>query len=212
MKHLYRAALLLLCLIANPAWSACIDPPASPAMLSEFKLNPQSLIALPNTDARTVEAQTRDLSGTDATLAPDLVLLAQSAKPSIQTAIAAGLAQAAIACSSVDQKAAQQIQQAVAAFQNGPFQASFAAVAGDISTAATEAAASAASSSSGSVIVNNPNLSAGQTTSGGGAGSTGSTLTGSSVIGFFSFAGSLTTGSSASTFANGAVDPVSASH
>jgi hypothetical protein len=181
-------------------------------MLSEFKLNPQGLIALPNTDARTVEAKTRDLSGTDATLAPDLVLLAQSAKPSIQTAIAAGLGQAAIACSSVDQKAAQQIQQAVAAFQNGPFQASFAAVAGDISTAAIEAAASAASSSSGSVIINNPNLSAGQTTSSGGAGSTGSTLIGSSVIGSFSFAGSLAAGSSASTFANGAADPVSASH
>jgi hypothetical protein len=221
MKQLCCAALL--CLITNPAWSACIDPPASPAMISEFKLNPQSLIASPNIDARTVETQTRDLAGTDAALAADLVRLAESAKPPIQTAIAAGLAQAAIACSSVDQKAAQQIQQAVAAFENGQFQASFATIAGDISTAATDAAASAASNSSGSVIINNPNVSVGKTASGGSTGSTGtgstgvestltvSTVTGSNVIGSFSFAGNLTKGSSTSTFATGAADSVSAS-
>jgi hypothetical protein len=216
MKQLYRAALL--CFIASPAWPACINPPASLAMITEFKLNPEGLIAAPNIDARTVEAQTRDLSGTDATLAVDLVRVAENAKPSIQTAIAAGLAQAAIACSSVDQKAAQQIQQAVAAFQNGQFQASFAAVAGDISTAATAAAASAAASSAGSVIINNPNQSAGSATNGGGTGGSGtgssamgSTVTGSTQIGTFGFSGNLTTGSSTPTFATSAADSVSAS-
>jgi hypothetical protein len=212
MKQLRHAAFL--CLIASPAWSACINPPASPAMIDKFKLNPRGLIGLPNTDARSVEAQARELSGTEATLAADLVRLAESAKPPIRTAIAAGLAQAAIACSGVDQKAAQQIQQAVAAFQDGQFQASFAAVAGDISTAATDAAASAASSASGSVIINNPNPSVGRTATAGGAGSTGaagSTVTGSTSIGPFSFAGNLTTNNSTSTFATGAADPVSAS-
>jgi hypothetical protein len=207
-------------------------------MIAEFKLNPQRLIASPNTDARRIEAQTRDLSGTDATLAADLVRLAENAKPLIQTAIAAGLAQAALACSSLDLKAAQQIQQAVAAFQNGQFQASFAAVAGDLSTAATDAAASAALGSSGSVIINNPNPSVAKTAAVGGGGSsatgsigtgsigtgttgtgttgtgttgTGSTGIGSIGIGSFGFSTILTTGNPTLSFSTGAADPVSAS-
>ena len=106
----------------------------------------------------------RDLAGTDAALAPDLVHLAQGAIPRYQTAIAAGLAQAAIACTNVDQRAALLIQQAVAAFRDGQFQASFEAVAGDLSTAATNAAASSAASSAGSVIVVNSNTGARATT------------------------------------------------
>jgi hypothetical protein len=113
----------------------------------------------PNSDTRTIEATTRDLAGTDASLAADLVRLAEGTIPRFQTAIAAGLAQAAIACGNVDQQAALLIQQAVAGFQDGQFQASFAAVAGDLSTAATEAATAFASSSVGSVVVTNPNTS-----------------------------------------------------
>ncbi len=75
------------------------------------------------------------------------------------------------ACATVDQQAAQLIQQAVAGFQDGQFQASFAAVAGDLSTAATEAATAFATSSVGSVIVINPNGSPRPTaTTGGGGG------------------------------------------
>lgn len=113
----------------------------------------------PDSDARTVEAMTRDLAGTDASLAANLVHVAEGTVPRFRTAIAAGLAQAATACSSVDQKAALLIQQAVAGFQDGEFQSSFAAVAGDLSTAATAAASASASSSAGSVVVVNPNLS-----------------------------------------------------
>ena len=116
-----------------------MKPPASDQAISQFKANPQGLVA-PNSDTRTIEATTRDLAGTDASLAADLVRVAEGTTPRFQTAIAAGLAQAAIACSTVDQQAAQLIQQAVASFQDGQFQASFAAVAGDLSTAATEAA------------------------------------------------------------------------
>ena len=152
------------------SWAACLKPPASDQAISQFRANPQGLVA-PNSDTRTIEATTRDLAGTEASLAADLIRVAEGTNPRFQTAIAAGLAQAAIACATVDQQAAQLIQQAVAGFQDGQFQASFAAVAGDLSTAATEAATAFATSSVGSVIVINPNGSPRSTvTSGGGGG------------------------------------------
>ena len=151
-------------------WAGCLKPPVSDQAISQFRANPQGLVA-PNSDTRTIEATTRDLAGTDASLAADLIRVAEGTSPRFQTAIAAGLAQAAIACATVDQQAAQLIQQAVAGFQDGQFQASFAAVAGDLSTAATEAATAFATSSVGSVIVINPNGSPRPTaTTGGGGG------------------------------------------
>jgi hypothetical protein len=160
---------ILLTLSVSQVWASCVNPPLSAAAISQFKSHPQALVA-PNSDTRTIEATTRDLAGTDASLAADLVRVAEGTVPRFQTAIAAGLAQAAIACSTVDQQAAQTIQQAVASFQDGQFQASFAAVAGDLSTAATAAATAFATSSVGSVVVTNPNTSPGtkQTPGGGG--------------------------------------------
>ena len=131
---------LLFALGASPASAACISPPLAPEFINKFKSNPQGLIPSPETDARAVETTTRDLAGTDPTLAPDLVHVAEGALPRFQAAIAAGLAQAAMTCLGVDQNAALQIQQAVASFQDGQFQALFAAVVGDLSTAATAAA------------------------------------------------------------------------
>jgi hypothetical protein len=122
------------------SWAACLKPPASDQAISQFRANPQGLVAA-NSDTRTIEATTRDLAGTDASLAADLIRVAEGTNPRFRTAIAAGLAQAAIACSTIDQQAAQLIQQAVAGFQDGQFQASFTAVAGDLSTAATDAEA-----------------------------------------------------------------------
>ena len=160
----------LLAVSVTQGWAGCLKPPASDQAISQFRANPQGLVA-PNSDTRTIEATTRDLAGTDASLAADLIRVAEGTSPRFQTAIAAGLAQAAIACATVDQQAAQLIQQAVAGFQDGQFQASFAAVAGDLSTAATEAATAFATSSVGSVIVINPNGSPRPTaTSGGGGG------------------------------------------
>jgi hypothetical protein len=149
---------VLLAVSVGQGWAACLTPPLSAQSISQFKSTPQALVA-PDSDTRTIEATTRDLAGTDASLAADLVRLAEGAMPRFQTAIAAGLAQAAIACGNVDQQAALLIQQAVAGFQDGQFQASFAAVAGDLSTAATEAATAFATSSIGSVVVTNPNSS-----------------------------------------------------
>jgi hypothetical protein len=150
-----------LMLAGSPAWSGCVNPPVSPEQLGQFKSDPQALISSPATDSRTLEALTRDLAGTDASLASDLVHIAAAAKPLFQTAIAAGLAQAAVACSTTDPQAAQLIQQAVAALENGEFQASFAAVAGDLSTAAAAGAASSAAGAAGSVAIINPNPSTG---------------------------------------------------
>src|SRR5882757_1717151 len=160
----------VLAISAAPGWAACIKPPVSDQAISQFRANPQGLVAA-NSDTRTIEATTRDLAGTDASLAADLIRVAEGTNPRFRTAIAAGLAQAAIACSTIDQQAAQLIQQAVAGFQDGQFQASFTAVAGDLSTAATEAATAFATSSVGSVIVINPNGSPRPTaTTGGGGG------------------------------------------
>lgn len=160
----------LLAVSVTQGWAGCLKPPASDQAISQFRANPQGLVA-PSSDTRNIEATTRDLAGTDASLAADLIRVAEGTSPRFQTAIAAGLAQAAIACATVDQQAAQLIQQAVAGFQDGQFQASFAAVAGDLSTAATEAATAFATSSVGSVIVINPNGSPRPTaTTGGGGG------------------------------------------
>jgi hypothetical protein len=164
-------AFILATIFATPLNAApCINPPLAEAALSQFRANPESLLAS-NSDTRNVEATVRDLAGTDASLAAILVHVAEKATPRFRTAIAAGLAQAAVACQGVDQEAALAIQQAVASVQDANLQNSFAAVAGDLSTAATAAAAGAASSSAGSVAVTNPNTSRGLTTPLGGGGS-----------------------------------------
>ena len=175
-SELGRGLGLALCIafLAGPAAAACIAPPLSPEFVNQFKSNPGQLIPGPDTDARTVEATARDLAGTDPALAQALVRIAKGAPARFKAAIAAGLAQAALACMSIDQQAALQIQQSVAAFPDAQFQALFAAVVGDLSTAATAAAESAASGSSGSVVVTNPNTSpAARILPGAGGGSTG---------------------------------------
>jgi hypothetical protein len=162
-------AVALLVVSLTQATASCLSPPASELAIAQFRSDPDALVR-GESDARTVEATTRDLVGTDAKLAPGFVRVAKATTPRFRTAIAAGLALAAIACSTVDQKAALSIQQAVAAFEDLQFQASFAAVAGDLSTAATEAAAAYAAGSAGSVIVTNPNGAAGSTAQPGGGG------------------------------------------
>jgi hypothetical protein len=162
---------ILLALCASQVSAGCLMPPLSAQAISGFKSNPKVLVA-PDTDTRTIEALVRDLAGTDASLAADLVHVAEGTIPRFQTAIAAGLAQAAIACAGVDQQAALLIQEAVASFQDGQFQASFAAVAGDLSTAATAAASESATGSAGSVVITNPNIASRPALALGGAGGT----------------------------------------
>jgi hypothetical protein len=169
ITRLLFAQIVLASCVGVAGAAPCVAPPASPESIAEFKSNPDALVA-PNADTRLIESRVRELAGTSASLAPDLVNLAQGTTPRYRTAIAAGLAQAAVACSNVDQQAALEIQQAVASFENGQFQASFAAVAGDLSTSATAAAASSASGNAGSVVVVNPNRSPRSTSNPGGGG------------------------------------------
>jgi hypothetical protein len=201
-RDLWLVLWLVFC--ASPAAAACITPPLSPEVINQFKSNPQGLILSPDMDTRAVEARIRDLAGSDPTLASELVRIAQGAKPRFQAAIAAGLAQAAIACLGVDQQAALLIQQAVASFQDGEFQALFAAVAGDLSTAATAAAESAATGSAGSVIIVNPVGKSGTSSNPGGSGGGGSSSTG-----VFAVIGSSSSNSGASLNKT-AANPVSA--
>jgi hypothetical protein len=154
-------ALLMLAFCPDAGWAApCVSPPLTAEQIAKFKADPTAFVSS-DTDARAVEAIVRDLAGTDPSVAEDLVHMAAGAPPRFKTAIAAGLAQAAVACGSIDQQAALLIQQAVAGLPDGDFQASFAAVAGDLSTAATEAALSSANVSVGSVVIVNPNTSPG---------------------------------------------------
>ena len=60
----------------------------------------------------------------------------------------------------------------MASFEEGGFQNAFAAVAGDLSTAATEAATSSANASVGSVVIVNPNPGSRPVTNPGGGGTT----------------------------------------
>jgi hypothetical protein len=185
----------------------CVAPPARPEAIAQFKANPQASVT-PNSDTRTIESLVRELAGTDASLAIEFVRLARAMPPRIQTAIAAGLAQAAVACTTVDQGSGLVIQQAVASFPEGQFQEAFAAVAGDLSTAATEAAGAAAAASVGSVVVVNPIT--GRTTStnpGGGGGGTIAPLTSAPTAFALSNGFNPTTSTSSSTTA---ASPVSA--
>jgi hypothetical protein len=171
MNHVIEALCvqIVLSVCAGHAWAGCTNPPLSQQALDQFKSNPKGLVS-PDADTRTVEALVRDIAGTDASLAANLVQVAEVAQPRFRTAIAAGLAQAAISCANLDQHAALQIQQAVAGFEDGQFQASFAAVAGDLSTAATDAAFASANGSVGSVVITNPNASPQTSTTPGGGG------------------------------------------
>ena len=110
-SELGRGLGLALCIafMAGPAAAACIAPPLSPEFVNQFKSNPGQLIPGADTDARTVEATARDLAGTDPALAQALVQIAKDTRPRFKAAIAAGLAQAALACMTVDQQAALQI-------------------------------------------------------------------------------------------------------
>ncbi|NOJ47682.1 hypothetical protein HCN50_15725 [Bradyrhizobium sp. WSM 1744] len=151
--------------------SPCVPSPLTEQAISRFKSDPKAILS-PNSDTRTIEGVVADLASTDASVAPDLVRLAAEVSPALRLAIAAGLARAATACSTVDQHAALIIQQAVAGFDDGAFQSAFASVAEDLSTAATSAALSSATSSVGSVVIVNPNRSPGSPKNPGGGGRT----------------------------------------
>jgi hypothetical protein len=192
-------------LCMSSSWAApCVVPPVSEAAIEQFKADPAAIVAI-GSDTRVIEAQVRDLVGTSPALAADMVRIAQRTNRRFQTAIAAGLAQAAVACNNLDQQAALQIQQAVASYDDGQFQSSFAAVAGDLSTAAIAAANESAVGAVGSVVVVNPNNSFRTTTNPGGGGATAIVAITSSVV-------AVTNGTTPFSTTSTAANPVSPTH
>jgi hypothetical protein len=185
LRHFFAAAVLLVS--TSYGWSGCLTPPISPDTIAAFKANPLSLLSDPRLDMRALERETRNLAAANAGLANDLIQLAASTGKVQQSAIAAGLAQAALACLANDVLAAQEIQLAVAKYENGAFQATFAAIAGDLDTAAISTATSAAASGNGSIIIVNPNPSTGNNLFG--AGGAGAGPGPSTVISLFTVSG-----------------------
>ncbi len=195
------AQLLLVFSVSQVMAAACSDTPLSDEAVNRFKSDPKAVVA-PGTDARAIEGLVLNLASTDASLATDIVRLARDTTPAFRLAIAAGLARAAVACSTVDQQAALLIQQAVASLDDGEFQSAFAAVAGDLSTAATDAAFSSAVGAIGSVVVTNKNVSPGLPRNPSGGGRAAIFEIGSSAI--------AASGRSAVTGSSTAATPVSA--
>jgi len=156
VRVVFGAQLLLVSTVSNVWAVSCVSPPLSAEAIEQFKANPQTMVA-PESDTSNVETLARNLAGTDATLAADIIRVAEATTPRFRLAIAAGLAQAATACSTADHNAAQLIQQAVAAFRDGEFQSAFAAVTEDLSGAAADVTLASAAASAGSVAVTNPN-------------------------------------------------------
>lgn len=194
-------AQLLLIFSVSQGMAACIDNPLSDEAISRFKSDPKAVVG-PSADARAIEELVLNLASTDASLATDIVRVAQGTKPAFRLAIAAGLARAALACSTIDQQASLLIQQAVAGLDDSEFQSAFAAVAGDLSTAATDAAFSSAVGAVGSVVIVNKNVTPGLPRNPAGGGRAAIFEIGSSAIG----ASSRSNVSGSSTAAN----PVSA--
>src|SRR5258708_32065210 len=85
----------LLAVSVTQGWAGCLKPPASDQAISQFRANPQGLVA-PNSDTRTIEATTRDLAGTDTSLAADIIRVAEGNCPPVLAAIAGALAQDAL--------------------------------------------------------------------------------------------------------------------
>src|SRR4051812_47389635 len=121
MRTILTAFAALGLMTASSLSAPCVTPPMSPEAIADFKAGPSKIFQRYASDVPGLENAVRDLAGTDSSLAADLVALAVDARPQQQTAIAAGLAQAALACSTIDQQAGQTIQQAVAAFNDGQF-------------------------------------------------------------------------------------------
>lgn len=159
MRHNWTASALVISLLLASAAEAdaasCLSPATPAETIAAFNANPESLLTNAP-DMRALERSVRNLAATQSTLAQALVGVAEKAKPAQQSAIAAGLAQAAMACLSVDAMASQDIQTAVAGFEDITFQSTFASIAGDLDTAAVAIAAEAAAASVGSAIVVNP--------------------------------------------------------
>ena len=104
-KALFFQLLLASCDRSRMPAAPCVAPPASAEMMDQFKANPRSIIAS-SVDTRSVESSvTRPRREPTPRSRKSWLACCRTRTPRFRTAIAAGLAQAAIACSTVDQEA-----------------------------------------------------------------------------------------------------------
>jgi hypothetical protein len=167
-------------LSGTPAIAAYIIFPLSFGANSNLNLNPQSSITRPSPDTRTVEASARYLAGPEPQLAPDLVHGALTGQRWFQ-GDCDGSYPGTPACLRADQPAALQIQQAIAGFDDGQFQADSGS-GGRSVEGGNRRSRSAATGSAESVVCINPNSSV-RRTSGPGRGSSTNTAGGFGVAG-----------------------------
>jgi hypothetical protein len=91
----------------------------------------------------------RNLAASDPSLVSVILSLVKRANPNQKSAIAAGLAQAALTCSERDPTLALRIQEAVAGFDDASFQTAFTEASRDTRTTAVGAGGDGAQASSG---------------------------------------------------------------
>jgi hypothetical protein len=112
--------------------------PSLPAsVVSTFMGNPNQLLTQFPGAGPQLTKQVRELLASDKTTLPSLISLLKLASPDQQTAIAAGLAQAAKAYASNDPAFANQVQTEVAATGIPDVIKAYASIAGDTGTAST---------------------------------------------------------------------------
>jgi hypothetical protein len=121
----------------------------TPAALSAFKSNPDALLAQYPMGSGGLTGEIRNLVASDPSLASVILSLVKRANPTQKSAMAAGLAQAALTCSERDPTLALRIQEAVAAFDDASFQTAFAEASRDTRTTAVGAGGDGAQASSG---------------------------------------------------------------
>ena len=148
--------LLLGMTLATPsaAWAVCVANASTPEMQASFRTAPERLLALYPFGSGGLIGEIRNLVVADPSLAARAVSLLRQASPRQKSAIAAGLAQAALACNTIDQAAALLIQQVVAS-GDIEFQTAFAIAMGDIPTSTIDGGP-AAGGADASTIGSNP--------------------------------------------------------
>jgi hypothetical protein len=121
----------------QPAVAACITPPASAEELDSFKNDPGALLKRYPLASGSMTSAIRFLAASDAGVLGAIAGLVKTATDAQKSAIAAGLAQAALACRAQDPALALQIQESVAGIDNDAVNTQFATITGDTTTAAT---------------------------------------------------------------------------
>jgi hypothetical protein len=111
-------------------------PTRDATVISSFLANPASLLAQHPEGGPRLASEVRDILASDTAAVGALIGLVNTASPSQQNSIGAGLGQGASLCARIDPQVALQIQQSVASSNNPTFIAAFVGGSNPIDTAA----------------------------------------------------------------------------